>query len=73
MPGGVSSPIRALDPDRFQVPVRDPVWKHVWLSEPLRDIYGSAPFLRLYRIKQLGPTELIYPGATHSRARNNFV
>ncbi len=71
MPGGVSSPIRALDPDRFQVPVRDPVWKHVWLSEPLRDIYGSAPFLRLYRIKQLGPTELIYPGATHSRASHS--
>lgn len=61
----------ALDPARFQVPVRDPVWKHVWLSEPLREIYGSAPFLRLYGIKQLGPTELVYPGATHSRASHS--
>lgn len=63
---------RALDPSRFSVPVRDPIWKHIWLSESMRDVYGSPSFLRLYRIKQLGPTELVYPGATHSRASHSF-
>ncbi len=60
------------DENRFSVAVRDPVWKNIWLTPELRDITLSAPFLRLYRIKQLGPTEFIYPGATHTRASHSL-
>lgn len=68
-----SSPLdRVREGPRFSVPVRDPVWKHVWLPEGLRDVTLSPAFLRLYRIKQLGPTEYVYPGATHSRASHSI-
>jgi HD superfamily phosphohydrolase len=56
----------------FSIAVRDPVWKHIWLTPALRDITLSEPFLRLYRIKQLGPTEYVYPGATHTRASHSL-
>jgi HD superfamily phosphohydrolase len=61
-----------IDESRFSEPVRDPVWHHIWLTPELRDITRSEPFLRLYRIKQLGPTELVYPGAAHSRASHSL-
>ncbi len=68
-----SSPLdRVREGPRFSVPVRDPVWKHIWLSEGLRDVTLSPAFLRLYRIKQLGPTEYVYPGATHTRASHSL-
>lgn len=60
------------DNSRFLVPVRDPVWKHIWMTEAISSITRSTPFMRLYRIKQLGPTELLYPGATHSRASHSI-
>lgn len=61
-----------IDESQFSEPVRDPVWRHIWLTPELRDITRSEPFLRLYRIKQLGPTELVYPGAAHSRASHSL-
>jgi uncharacterized protein len=60
------------DESRFSVAIRDPVWKHIWLTQEFRDITQTEPFLRLYRIKQLGPTEYTYPGATHSRASHSI-
>ena len=57
---------------RFSVAIRDPVWKHIWLTTELLELTRSAPFLRLYRIKQLGPTEFVYPGATHTRASHSI-
>jgi HD superfamily phosphohydrolase len=61
-----------LDETRFSEAIRDPVWCHIWLTPEFRDITLSEPFLRLYRIKQLGPTEYVYPGATHSRASHSL-
>lgn len=60
------------DESRFSVAVRDPVWKHIWLTPEFAEIARSAAFLRLYRIKQLGPTEYVYPGASHTRASHSF-
>jgi len=57
---------------RLSVAIRDPVWKHIWMTPEFREITLSQPFLRLYRIKQLGPAEYVYPGATHSRAAHSF-
>jgi len=57
---------------RFSVAIRDPVWKHIWMTPEFREISLAEPFLRLYRIKQLGPAEYVYPGATHTRAAHSF-
>lgn len=64
--------LRSWLDDSFTDPVRDPVWKHIYISPGMRRIISSAPFLRLTRIRQLGPAYLVYPGATHSRAAHSL-
>jgi len=66
-----SSLLAHLDRD-YTVPVRDPLWKHIYLSTPLSKICHSAPFLKLSGIKQLGPSDQVYPGATHSRRSHSL-
>jgi HD superfamily phosphohydrolase len=51
----------------FLLPVRDPIWQHIYLSHGLMKLIKTQGFLQLSRIKQLGPAHLVYPGATHSR------
>lgn len=51
----------------FTEPIRDPLWKHVYVSEGIGRLLRAPEFLRLTRIKQLGPTHLVYPGAVHTR------
>jgi uncharacterized protein len=57
---------RYLD-DAFTEPIRDPLWKHVYLSEGISRIAQAPEFRRLSRIRQLGPAYLVYPGAVHTR------
>lgn len=52
--------------------VRDPIWKHIYLSESLFEATLEPCFMRLSRIKQLGPTHMVYPGATHTRASHSY-
>lgn len=47
--------------------ITDPVHGDVRLSDLERRIVDSPPFQRLRRVKQLGSTHLVYPGATHTR------
>ncbi|UTC61628.1 HD domain-containing protein [Treponema sp. OMZ 787] len=56
----------------FSKPIRDPIWKHIWMNDELYALTKTAPFMRLYNIKQLGPTELVYPGASHTRAGHSI-
>ncbi len=42
------------------------------MTPEFREITLAEPFLRLYRIMQLGPAEYVYPGATHTRAAHSF-
>ncbi|MDR2793417.1 MAG: phosphohydrolase [Treponema sp.] len=56
----------------FTSPVRDSLWGHVYLTPELEAITKSAPFMRLYRIFQLGPVYCVYPGATHTRAAHSI-
>ena len=56
----------------FSVPVRDPLWGHIYLTPELADLTESAPFMRLCRIFQLGPAYCVYPGATHTRASHSI-
>ncbi len=56
----------------YSEPVRDPIWKNISLSPFLLRLVGKACFQKLHGIKQLGPTYLVYPGATHSRLNHSL-
>ncbi len=60
-----------LDND-YTEPVRDPVWGHIGFSRPLLRIVEHEQFQKLGRIRQLGPTALVYPGATHTRLAHSL-
>ncbi len=57
-------PRHLLEPAKV---ITDPVEGDIRLSELERLIVDSPPFQRLRRIKQLGSTHEVYPGATHTR------
>ncbi len=56
----------------YTEPIRDPVWKHIYVSKQLLKIIELEPFQKLCRIKQLGPAYLVYPGATHTRLSHSL-
>ncbi len=51
----------------FTVSVRDPLWKDIPFTRPLEALLHCTSVQQLGRIKQLGPTYHIYPGAVHTR------
>jgi len=51
----------------YNVSIRDPLWQDIHLSEELKRIYLTPAVQKLGRIKQLGPTFHLYPGAVHTR------
>jgi HD superfamily phosphohydrolase len=53
-------------------PVRDALWGHVYLTPRMAALLKAEPFMRLYRILQLGPAYAVYPGATHTRAAHSI-
>ncbi|MDR1466361.1 MAG: phosphohydrolase [Treponema sp.] len=64
--------VRIALTEGFNYPIRDPLWGHVYLTPELADVVKSPPFMRLYRILQLGPVPIVYPGATHTRAGHSI-
>jgi len=56
----------------FTEPFRDNIWGHIYMTPALSSLCKSASFNRLHHIRQLGPTYLVYPGATHSRAAHSI-
>ncbi|MDR2842783.1 MAG: HD domain-containing protein [Spirochaetaceae bacterium] len=56
----------------YTEPIRDPLWGHIYLTPEIEDLTRTKAFMRLYRISQLGPASLLYPGATHSRAAHSI-
>ncbi len=66
MTKGNSSTATYLDTS-FYNPVRDPVWGSIMLSEGFKKIVSSPVLQKMNRIRQLGPTYLVYPGAVHTR------
>jgi hypothetical protein len=56
----------------FTEPVRDVLWGHIYFTSALEELAKSPPFIRLYRILQLGPAYAVYPGATHTRASHSI-
>lgn len=56
----------------FDEPVRDPIWHNVLLPSSFADLLSSVEFIKLSRIMQLGPAQLVYPGATHTRRAHSI-
>ncbi|MGM0432910.1 MAG: HD domain-containing protein [Spirochaetota bacterium] len=52
--------------------VRDPVWGTVMFPESFTKLMALGEFQKLSRIKQLGPTHLLYPGAVHTRLSHSI-
>jgi HD superfamily phosphohydrolase len=63
--------IRHLDEDYSQ-PIRDPLWKHIYLSPALMALAASPAFRKIGGVKQLGVAHLVYPGATHTRLAHSL-
>lgn len=49
------------------VDYRDPLYGFITLDELENRVVDLAPFQRLRRIRQLGPTSLVYPSGDHTR------
>ncbi len=47
--------------------IRDPIHGYISLNPLEYEIINTEPFQRLRHIRQLGLTDLVYPGATHNR------
>ena len=52
--------------------IRDPIHGFIELDDWERDIVNDPVFQRLRRIRQLGLTDMVYPGATHSRFEHSL-
>jgi len=52
--------------------IRDPIHGFVELNEWERDIVNHSVFQRLRRIRQLALTDMIYPGAMHTRFEHSL-
>ncbi len=63
--------LRHLERD-YTNPIRDPLWKHIYLTPALEKAVRMPPFVRLGRLKQLGLAVLVYPGAVHTRANHSL-
>ena len=67
----LSKILNHIDTD-YTKPLRDPLWKNIMLSEGIKKILSSSVMQKLNKIKQLGPTYLVYPGATHTRLNHSI-
>ncbi len=54
------------------VEIRDPVHGFISLNKWEHDIINHWVFQRLRRIRQLGLTDLVYPGAMHTRFEHSL-
>lgn len=55
------------------VELRDPVHGYIHIEDKvILDLINSKEFQRLRRIKQLGPTSYVFPGANHTRFEHNL-
>ncbi len=52
--------------------IRDPLWKHIYISQGMKALLQTPQLQQLQRVKQLGPTHLVYPGAVHTRFNHSL-
>jgi len=56
----------------YTEPIKDPVWNNILLSPALLRVVALPAFQKLNGVRQLGPTYLVYPGATHTRLSHSL-
>jgi len=56
----------------YTEPIRDPLWQHIYLSSGFKKVVALDSFQKLGRIKQLGPSFHVYPGAVHTRLNHSL-
>src|SRR5574340_1151508 len=61
-----------LPDEESVVTVRDSLYDLIPLGPREEKLIGSAPFLRLQKIKQLGFVYRVWPGATHTRYEHSL-
>lgn len=59
-------------PNNFPYEIRDPIHGFVGFTKWERDIINHPVFQRLRRIRQLGLTDMVYPGAMHTRFEHSL-
>jgi len=57
---------------RYSKVIRDSVHGDIWLTDLEIEIIDTPVFQRLRRIKQLGPTDLVFPSAKHTRFEHSI-
>ena len=62
----------ALPEDTTVTTIRDSLHDRIPLDQPTVNLIGTAPFLRLDRIQQLGFVSKIWPGAKHTRFEHSI-
>ena len=63
--------LTALTKD-FDTSYRDPLWSDIKIDKSIKDIILTKRVQKLSRIKQNGPTSLIYPGSVHTRLNHSL-
>ncbi len=58
--------------DQFIFPIRDPLWKHIYMTKGHREIINHKDFRYLGGLRQLGPASNLYPGAIHTRLNHSI-
>src|SRR5919107_6400559 len=56
----------------IETTVRDVLYDRIPLGQPDRALIGTAPFVRLERIQQLGFVSRVWPGARHTRFEHSL-
>ncbi len=56
----------------FNISIRDPLWKDIFLTKDLYKLFKSSRLQQQNNVRQLGPTYLAYPGATHTRLNHSL-
>lgn len=57
---------------RQEYEIRDPVYGFIPFNDWEKEILNHPVFQRLRRIKQLALTEMVYPGAVHTRFEHSL-
>ncbi len=52
--------------------IRDPIHGFIGISEWERDILNHPALQRLRRIRQLGLSDMVYPGSVHTRFEHSL-
>ncbi|MDO8587728.1 MAG: HD domain-containing protein [Armatimonadota bacterium] len=60
-----------LNPDKYYE-IRDPIHGFITITDWERDIINHEYFQRLRRIRQLAFTDMVYPGAAHTRFEHSL-